>query len=113
MGTEWFPAFEDSISYTESEFARFMEFDEYIAIMNDYGFFLEQADDPDNALIVLTEVVDLKPSRMVAHLNLADVMWQLENRTNAAIHYRTYLEMMTAADLTDQIPGRVFERTDD
>ena len=107
---EWFTAFTDSLEYENSDCSEYMGLGEYVMIMNDYAYYLEQTDDLDNSLIVLRKVLDLKPERMVAHLNIADVLWALGELVEAQEHYSIYVDMITDRELTHQIPERVPER---
>ncbi len=107
---EWYTAFDDSLDYVESNYANYMSLSEYVMIMNNYAFYLEQTDDLSKSLIVLRKVLDLYPSRMVAHLNVADVLWSLGETTDAQEHYNIYKAMMIDRELTDQIPLYVEER---
>jgi hypothetical protein len=108
---EWFQAFDDSLDYVGTNYSQYMDLSDYVMIMNNYAFYLEQIDDPDKSLIVLRKVLDLDPSRMVAHLNIADVLWDLGEFTEAEEHYIIYQQMMIDSELTHQIPLRVDERT--
>ncbi|MCK5116520.1 MAG: hypothetical protein KAR44_07950 [Candidatus Aegiribacteria sp.] len=108
---EWFQAFDDSLDYVESNYSQYMDLSDCVMIMNNYAFYLEQIDDPGKSLIVLRKVLDLDPSRMVAHLNIADVLWDLGENDEAEEHYIIYQEMMIESELTHQIPLRVRERT--
>ncbi len=110
MSAEWYTAFDDSLDYVECNYANYMGLSEYVMIMNNYAYFLEQINDLNESLIVLRKVMDLEPSRMVAHLNIADVLWGFDEFAEAKDHYETYLEMMTDRELTHQIPLRVNER---
>jgi formylglycine-generating enzyme required for sulfatase activity len=107
---EWFTAFTDSLDYVNCDYSEYMGLGEYAMIMNNYAYFLEQTDDLDKSLIVMRKVLDLKPQRMVAHLNIADVLWELGEPVEAGGHYRIYVEMMTDRELTHQIPDYVGEK---
>ena len=107
---EWFTAFADSLEYVNCDYSEYMGLGEYAMIMNNYAYYLEQTDDLDKSLIVLRKVLDLKPERMVAHLNIADVLWALGESVEAQEHYSIYVEMITDRELTHQIPGYVQER---
>jgi len=109
-GDEWYTAFDDSLDYMESCYSSYMDLSEYVMIINNYAFFLEQTDDLYQSLFVLRRVLDIEPSRMVAHLNIADVLWTLGEAAEAKEYYNVYLEMMTDNELTHQIPVRVHER---
>lgn len=107
---EWYMAFDDSLDYVESNYSNYMDLNEYVMIMNNYAFYLEQINDLSKSLVVLRKVLDLDPSRMVAHLNVADVLWGLGETADAQEHYNIYKKMMIDRELTDQIPLRVDER---
>ena len=107
---EWFTAFTDSMDYVNCDYSEYMGLGEYAMIMNNYAYYLEQTDDLDKSLVVLRKVLDLKPERMVAHINIADVLWGLGEPAEAEGHYRLYVEMMINRELTHQIPDYVHER---
>ena len=107
---EWYTAFNDSLDYAESNYSNYMDLSDYVMIMNNYAFFLEQIEDQSKSLIVLRKVLDLDPSRMVAHLNIADVLWDLGEPAEAREHYSIYRDMMIDRELIDQIPLRVDAR---
>lgn len=71
---EWFTAFADSLDYVNTAYSEYMDLGEYAMIINNYAYFLEQADDLDKSLVVLQKVLVLKPERMVAYINIADVI---------------------------------------
>lgn len=48
---------------------------------------------------------------MITYLNLADILWELDNHSEAEEHYITYMWMMRNNDLSEQIPPRADERT--
>ena len=106
----WYRMFEDTSSFQESSIAFHITMDEFVQIANNYGFFLEQADMYEEAVDVLYGVLTLKPDRMVAYLNLADALWGLGERQNAATQYLVYAGMMKEAGLEAQIPARVDQR---
>ena len=107
---EWFTSFTDSLDYVNCDYSEYMGLGEYAMIINNYAYFLEQTDDFDKSLVVLRKVLDLKPQRMVAHLNIADVLWKFVQPAEAGEHYRNYVEMMIERELTNQIPDYVDER---
>lgn len=111
-GAEYgFPVFNDTVAFLESEFSSYMDLSEFAMIMNNHAYFLEQAGELDESLVILQKVIILSPSRMVAYLNLADVLWELGEHSEAEEHYTTYMWMMSNNELSDQIPPRVNERT--
>ena len=83
---------------------------DYLAALNDYGYFLQQAGDDRAALPVFEAVVRLSPQRAAARLNLADSLWALGNLDDAKRQYRLYQQMMKAENKADRTPARVAER---
>ncbi len=110
MSSQWYFSFADSLDFMESNCSNFMDLSEYVMILNNYAFFLEQTDCLYLSQKILGKVLDLQPSRMVAHLNIGDVLWNLGEISEAEEHYGIYLEMMTDRELTGQIPLRVNDR---
>jgi tetratricopeptide (TPR) repeat protein len=96
--------------YAAAGYSRFLPFEEFIAIHNDYGFFLEQIADP-RAIEILSRTVVLDPGRAAAFLNLADALWKAGKRAEAAANYREYARLMKAKGYEKQIPSRVTERS--
>jgi hypothetical protein len=96
--------------YGKAGCAAYLPFDEFIVILNDYGFFLEQSSDP-RAVEILSIAVALDPERTVAFLNLADALWGEGRKTEAAVNYREYARLMKAKGFEKQIPSRVTERS--
>ena len=100
---------------------------DYVALLNDYGFVLEQyyqnhedANLLKRAISVLIYVVTLDPSRVAAYLNLADSYYFYGTQIKyvgkndplalARDSYTTYHDLMLNAGKEDKIPARVFER---
>ena len=110
MSSQWYFSFADSLDFMESNLSNFMGLSEYVMILNNYAFFLEQTDCLYLSQKILRTVPDLQPSLIVAHLNIADVLWKLGEFAEAEEHYNIYLEMMTHRELTDQIPPCVHDR---
>lgn len=88
---------------------------DYPRLLNDISYWLTQAGQLDMARPLLLEVLRREPQRMPAHLNLADLDWQLFQKYPAALHaerarehYRIYCGLRLAQQL--HIPPRVAER---
>ena len=96
--------------YVKAGCANFLPFAEFIVILNDYGFFLEQSSD-SRAAEILSITVALDPERTVAFLNLADALWKAGRKAEAAVNYREYARLMKAKGFEKQIPSRVTERS--
>lgn len=110
MPYPWYGGFQDSSDYAESGISDYMTIGAFTCIANDYGFFLEQYGNYEKAVDVLYGVLTLDPKRMVAYLNIADALWGLGERGNAAEFYRNYADMMMRVNLGHQIPHRVNRR---
>lgn len=79
-----------------------------VPIVNDYAFFLAETGKLSEAEPLLLQVIQAAPGRVVAHLNLADVKWDLGKQAEARPHYRTYLELLGPDQ--GKAPPRVAER---
>jgi hypothetical protein len=77
---------------------------------NDYGFYLEQAGRPKDAIGVLSSVVDVDENRTVAYLNLADAQYGAGQVGDARSNYAAYRKRMEAAGKLALVPPRVAER---
>jgi len=81
-----------------------------VAELNDYGFYLEEAGRPADAIDVLAAVIDLNPTRIVAYLNLADARFAAGDPDGAKTNYAEYRKRMIADGKATRIPPRVAER---
>lgn len=77
---------------------------------NDYGFYLEQAKQPKQAIGVLAQVTDVDPDRTVAYLNLADADYAVGRMADAKANYTEYQKRMAAAGKLALMPARVAAR---
>ncbi len=96
--------------YKKAGLESYLSWNEYVEIVNDYGFFLEQADGTGYDVEVLQQVVKMSPQREAAHLNLADALWKHGNKQEAAAEYKEYVNLMTAKGLAGNLPSRVKTR---
>lgn len=76
-------------------------------ILNDYGFFLEQANRAPEAISVLERVVAFDPTRTPAYLNLADAYQKSGDNAKAKANYQKYVELMEKAGKAAKVPARV------
>lgn len=116
--------------YTSSEFAKisnssyiedyFVEYPETkkeefqisnIEAANNLAFDLEQKGIYNESIIILNQIIDQFPNRVVAYLNLADAYWGLDKKEDAKKNYKKYISLMKSQgkDLK-KIPQRVYER---
>jgi len=78
-----------------------------IGILNDYGFFLEQANRASEAIPVLEKVVAFDASRTPAYLNLADAFQKSGDAAKAKANYQKYVELMEKSGKGAKVPARV------
>ncbi len=76
---------------------------------NDFGFFLEQGGEYEEAVKVLKEVISIAPSRTVAYLNLGDAYLGASDSTKALKNYTLYISQMKENGKESRIPKRVLE----
>lgn len=80
-------------------------------IYNDYGFFLQQANLPNEAVKYLTIVTNRNPDRIPTYLNLADSYWGIGNKSEAKIKYKIYISLMQRVGQSKKIPQRAMDRS--
>ena len=80
---------------------------DYIAPLNDYGFFLQETGKDKEAVTVFQKVVTVDSSREVAYLNLADSLWKLGRQDEAKPLYEKYKKLMKSENLAHKVPSRV------
>jgi hypothetical protein len=88
-----------------------LETHEDIVKANDIAFMISEAGDFNRAIIMLNKVLTVDSNRVVAYLNLADSYWGIGDKSNAAINYYKYVELMKVQqkDLK-RIPSYVYKR---
>jgi tetratricopeptide (TPR) repeat protein len=79
---------------------------EVVALENDYAFFLAEIGQTKDAAAFLRNLVLNHAERSVAHLNLADVLWDLGIKAEAEAEYYEYGSRVPRA----KWPSRVVER---
>ena len=84
-------------------------FDKYVAILNDYAYFLTLAGRNKEAKPILANIIKLAPGRVVAYLNLADAEWSLGQKSAAKTHYKQYWKLL-GSKAAKVAPARVQER---
>ncbi|MBN1433543.1 tetratricopeptide repeat protein [Candidatus Fermentibacterales bacterium] len=88
-----------------------MDWDHYVEMVNDYGFFLHRAGRLGQAIRVLRRVTEIAPDRVPVYLNLADALWDAGEREEAAALYAEYVRKLTAPGTSVLIPPRALERS--
>ena len=82
----------------------------FLPALNDYGYFLQLSGRHKEAIAVFEEVLQCDPTRVVAHLNLADSEWCLGRKLEAGSSYYDYNELMKQSRRDSRIPDRVNKR---
>ncbi len=91
--------------------------DQYVALINDYGYFLSRTDDRyPEAVAVFAIVSRLDPDREAAYLNLGDVYSRISGKSGkpedakfADAAYRKYLETVRRKGKKILLPARVVD----
>ncbi|MGL3339944.1 tetratricopeptide repeat protein [Pseudomonas aeruginosa] len=78
--------------------------------LNDIGFYLAEGGDTLSALRIYRKLEKAYPSRVVLKLNIADALWETENKAEAGPYYKKYRAGMKEHGLLKKIPARVDER---
>jgi TonB family protein len=84
-----------------------LQLTDYIAPLNDYGFFLQKAGKDEEAIQIFKAVINQDPTREVAYLNLADSLERTGNSNGAGQYYHLYKQLMEQEGKAFQIPARV------
>ncbi|MBF4516823.1 hypothetical protein IRZ71_10725 [Flavobacterium sp. ANB] len=84
---------------------------ENIALYNDAAFNLIEMENFNEARIILLDIVNFSPDRVVAYLNLGDAQWGFDENEDAKKSYQKYISLMkTQGKDLNKIPKRVYER---
>lgn len=78
---------------------------------NNQAFHLEKTGANQQSKILLEQIIRQFPDRIVAYLNLADVLWKMHDQNQAKIHYAKYLSLMKSQNKNlSKVPQRVYDR---
>jgi hypothetical protein len=84
-----------------------LELADYIAALNDYGFFLQKSGRDEEAIPIFKAVINEDPTREVAYLNLADSLEKTGKSSDAGQYYRLYKQLMEQESKAILVPARV------
>jgi TonB family protein len=84
-----------------------LELADYIAPLNDYGFFLQKSGRDEEAIPIFKAVINEDPTREVAYLNLADSLEKTGKSSDAGQYYRLYKQLMEQESKAILVPARV------
>ena len=82
----------------------------YIPALNDYGFFLQELGNHQDAIPIFRSVISADRDRNAAYLNLGDSLWAEGEIEQAKQNYRSYQQLTIKAQMQSRIPLRVKER---
>lgn len=78
---------------------------------NNQAFNLEKIGANQQSKILLEQIIRQFPDRIVAYLNLADVLWKIQDQNQAKINYTKYLSLMKSQNKNlSKVPQRVYDR---
>ena len=77
---------------------------------NDIAYYFEQNGLYHSAILILKEVIKVKPNRIVAYINLGDAYWRLGDKTKAKESYTKYVDLMKKSNISGKIPKRILTR---
>lgn len=107
MSAGWYRSHRDSSDYSECGYSALMSIDEYADILSNYANLLRLSDRRLMSEDIFAVVLSLRPGRAEAHINMADLLWELGEPEEARRLYSLYMEMETGA-----IPDRVRQRVE-
>lgn len=82
-----------------------------IELINDKAYFLEKINQDKTSAFILEKIIEKKPERVVAWLNLGDVYWKLNKKEEAKEKYKKYVSLMKSQNKDlKKVPARVNER---
>lgn len=85
--------------------------DANVRLLNDLAWYLCEAGFPIESIPFFEQVIALRPERVVAHLNLADALWDSGATYDSSKHYQRYLDLH-AKHLPGKTPvKRALDRT--
>jgi tetratricopeptide (TPR) repeat protein len=83
---------------------------DWVSRLSDYASFLQKSGNHKQAINVLRAVVKAQPEQQEAYLNLADSLWTINQRHEAAQIYKKY-QQLAGQDTAKALPARVKSRT--
>lgn len=82
-----------------------------VTLYNDAAFTLIEKENFNEARIILLNVINFSPDRVVAYLNLGDAQWGFNENDDAKKSYQKYLSLMKSQNKDlNKVPKRVYER---
>ncbi len=107
MSAGWYRSHRDSSDFAECGYSSLMSIDEYADILSNYANLLRLSDRLLMSEDIFAVVLSLRPDRAEAHINMADLLWELGEPVEARRLYSLYMEMEPGA-----IPDRVRQRVE-
>ena len=77
---------------------------------NNIAYYLQKANANQEAIYLLKKILEKYPNRTVAHYNIADAYWVIDDKKKAKEHYNIYIKQMKAKGKSKRIPKVVKDR---
>lgn len=81
---------------------------EFASVLNDYAYFKYEEKNYSEAEKIMKKVLEYSPNRIVAQINMGDILWVMDRKDEARNYYEKYVELLGLDNSV--IPDRVFER---
>jgi uncharacterized protein YecT (DUF1311 family) len=81
------------------------------AMLNDLGYAMSESNLLSGAYLILSEVEKAAPNRIVLKINIADTLWEMNQKKKATEYYRQYISAMKSAGKSSSIPDRAVARS--
>lgn len=81
------------------------------AILNDLGYAMSESSSLGGAYVILSEVEKIAPNRTVLKINIADTLWEMNQKDKAIPYYEQYISAMNNSGKSDSIPDRAITRS--
>jgi len=104
------PDWDQWLSCFESDGLKDLPASAYIPALNDYGYFLQEQNNQEDAIAIFKAVIKRDANRIPVYLNLSDSLWATGKKVEARKYYSAYQERVNAANDSKSIPPRVVAR---
>jgi len=81
--------------------------DKTLTKYNNIAYYLQKAGASKEAIFILEKILSKYPNRTVAHYNIADAYWDIDDKENAIKHYKIYVKQMKQKGKQNKIPNKI------
>ena len=74
---------------------------------NNIAYYLQKAGASKEAIFILEKILSKYPNRTVAHYNIADAYWDIDDKENAIKYYKIYVKQMKQKGKQNKIPNKI------